>query len=348
MMMRFLRYPPPRKSDVVTRAVVLPYFGGPEVLELQHNKRLRVLEPNEVLVRTHAASINSLDIRLRSGYGGSILKHILPFTMGSDVSGEVAKVGSSVRKLKVGQQVFGASYSGGTWADYCILSEDELATKPPSITHVEACAIPFAAATARNALKSVGKGDRVLVLGGGGSVGFAAIQLAVASGCHVTATSGSHGIDRILAAGAEQAVDHTVLEDIKLAIKGRFDVVIDTIGAPKTEKIGINVLDKGGRYTKLENGVITSSDRYGMWLGIPMAAPLLLKKKIDYLISHRIEYSHFSVVVDALGLEEVRRLTEAGKLKIPVEKTFPIAQVREAHEAKDKMDIPGKVVLEFD
>ncbi|KAH7528280.1 hypothetical protein FEM48_Zijuj05G0055700 [Ziziphus jujuba var. spinosa] len=309
MMMRFLRYPPPRKSDVVTRAVVLPYFGGPEVLELQHNKRLRVLEPNEVLVRTHAASINSLDIRLRSGYGGSILKHILPFTMGSDVS-------------------------GGTWADYCILSEDELATKPPSITHVEACAIPFAAATARNALESVGKGDRVLVLGGGGSVGFAAIQLAVASGCHVTATSGSHGIDRILAAGAEQAVDHTVLEDIKLAIKGRFDVVIDTIGAPKTEKIGINVLDKGGRYTKLENGVITSSDRYGMWLGIPMAAPLLLKKKIDYLISHRIE--------------EVRRLTEAGKLKIPVEKTFPITQVREAHEAKDKMDIPGKVVLEFD
>lgn len=60
------------------------------------------------------------------------------------------------------------------------------------------------------------------------------------------------------------------------------------------------------------------------------------------------EYSYTYMRADAEGLEEIRRLSEAGKLKIPVDKTFPVTQVKEAHEAKDKRLIPGKVVLEFD
>lgn len=60
------------------------------------------------------------------------------------------------------------------------------------------------------------------------------------------------------------------------------------------------------------------------------------------------EYSYIYMRADAEGLDEIRRLSEAGKLKIPVDKTFPITQVKEAHEAKDKRLIPGKVVLEFD
>ncbi|KAF5460954.1 hypothetical protein F2P56_020786 [Juglans regia] len=335
------------------RAVVLPRFGGPEVLELRPNLEVPALKSNEVLVRARAVSINPLDTRMRSAYGRSIFEPHLPLILGRDISGEVAALGASVRSLSVGQEVFGALHPTairGTYADYAILSEDELAPKPVAVTHVEASAIPFAALTAWRALKGsarISEGQRVLVVGGGGAVGFAAIQLSVAAGCHVTATCGSQSIGRVLAAGAEQAVDYTA-EDLELAIKGKFDAVLDTIGAPETERISINFLKRGGHYMTLQGEAASLADRYGLAIGLPLATAILLKKQIQYRYSHGIEYWWTYMRADSEGLDEIRRLSEAGKLKMPVEKTFPITQVREAHKAKDERHIPGKIVLELD
>ncbi|KAA8523946.1 hypothetical protein F0562_010369 [Nyssa sinensis] len=284
---------------------------------------------------------------MRSGYGRSLFEPLLPLILGRDVSGEVAAVGASVRTLSVGQEVFGALHPTavrGTYADYAILSEDELSVKPVSISHVEASAIPFAALTAWRALKSTARiteGQRLLVVGGGGAVGFSAIQLSVAAGCHVSTTCGSESIDRVLAAGAEQAVDYTT-EDVEFAIKGQFDAVLDTIGVPETERIGINLLKRGGHYMTLQGEAASLTDRYGIAIGLPTATAILLKKQIQYRYSHGIEYWWTYMRADAEGLDEIRKLSEAGKLKIPVEKTFPITQVREAHEAKDKRRIPER------
>ncbi|XP_042519443.1 reticulon-4-interacting protein 1, mitochondrial [Macadamia integrifolia] len=339
------------------RAVLVPRFGGPEILEVSPNVKVPDLKPHEVLVRARAVSINPLDTHMRSGYGRSIFEPLLPLILGRDISGEVAAVGSSVRSLRVGQEVFGALHPTavrGTYADYAILSEDELTTKPASVTHVEASAIPFAALTAWRALKStarIASGQRVLVLGGG-AVGLSAIQLAVASGCHVSTSCGSYSpgsqsLERVLAAGAEQAVDYTS-ENLELAIKGQFDAVLDTIGIPDTERIGINFLKRGGHYMTLQGEAASVADRYGLALGLPMATALLLKKQMQYRYSHGIEYWWTYMRADSEGLHEIQKLVEAGKLKIPVDKTFPITQVRQAHEAKDKKLIPGKVVLEVD
>ncbi|KAF5948660.1 hypothetical protein HYC85_014617 [Camellia sinensis] len=355
------------------RAVLLPRFGGPEVLELRDDANVPDLKPNEVLVRARAVSVNPLDTSMRSGYGRSLFEPLLPLILGRDVSGEVAAIGASVRSLSVGQEVFGALHPTavrGTYTDYAILSEDELTAKPVSISHVmhliincnfvdllsiivtmqEASAIPFAALTAWRALKSTARitqGQRVLVVGGGGAVGFAAIQLAVAAECHVSTTCGSESIDRAMAAGAEQAVDYTT-QDIESALKGQFDAVLDTIGVLETERTGINLLRRGGHYMTLQGEAASLTDRYGLAVGLPIASAILLKKQIQYRYSHGIEYWWTYMRADAEGLAQIRRLSEVGKLKIPVEKTFPITQVREAHEAKDKRRIPGKVVLELD
>ncbi|CAK9178078.1 unnamed protein product [Ilex paraguariensis] len=142
------------------RAVLLPRFGGPEVLQLRDNVNVPDLKPNEVLVRARAVSINPLDCRMRSGYGRSLFESLLPLILGRDVSGEVAAIGNSVRSLSIGQEVFGALHPTavrGTYSDYAILAEDELALKPASITHVEASVIPFAALTAWRALKSTAR-----------------------------------------------------------------------------------------------------------------------------------------------------------------------------------------------
>lgn len=335
------------------RAVLLPQFGGPHVLELHDNVSVPNLKPNQVLVRTQAVSINPLDTRMRSGYGRSIFEPLLPLILGRDVSGIVAAVGNSVRSLVVGQEAFGALHPTavrGTYTDYAILDEDELARKPACLSHVEASAIPFAALTAWRALRSTARiteGQRVLVIGGGGAVGFSAIQLSVAAGCSVSTTCGGDSIDRILATGAEQAVDYTT-EDIEVAIKGHFDAVLDTIGGPETERIGINLLKRGGHYMTLQGEAASFADRYGLSIGLPVATAILLKKQIQYRFSHGIEYWWTYMRADAEGLDEIRRLSEAGKLKVPVEKTFPITRVQDAHHAKDKGEIPGKVVLEVD
>lgn len=336
------------------RAVLLPRFGGPGVLELRDNVNVPDLKPNEVLVRARAVSINPLDTRMRAGYGRSIFEPLLPLILGRDISGEVAAVGNSVHSFGIGQEVFGALHPTavrGTYTDYAVLAEDELAPKPASISHVEASAIPFAALTAWRALKSTARitpGQRVLVVGGGGAVGLSAIQLAVAAGCHVSTTCGGESIDRVLAAGAEHAVDYNT-EDLEVAIKGYFDAVLDTIGVPETERIGINLLKRGGHYMTLQGESASLTDRYGLAIGLPMATGILLKKQIQYRYSHGIEYWWTYMRADAEGLYEIRRLSEAEKLKIPVDKTFSITQVREAHQAKDrKGHVPGKIVLELE
>ncbi|CDP05967.1 unnamed protein product [Coffea canephora] len=336
------------------RAVLLPRFGGPDVLELRDNVNVPDLKPNEVLVRARAVSINPLDTRMRAGYGRSIFEPLMPLILGRDISGEVAAIGNSVRSLGIGQEVFGALHPTavrGTYTDYAILAEDELAPKPAPISHVEASAIPFAALTAWRALKStarIAQGQRVLVVGGGGAVGLSAIQLAVAAGCHVSTTCGGESIDRVLAAGAEDAVDYN-MEDLEVAMKGYFDAVLDTIGLPETERIGINLLKRGGHYMTLQGEAASLTDRYGLAIGLPLATGILLKKQIQYRYSHGIEYWWTYMRADAEGLEEIRRLSEAGRLKIPVEKTFSITQVREAHQAKDrKGHVPGKIVLELE
>ncbi|XP_027928661.1 reticulon-4-interacting protein 1, mitochondrial [Vigna unguiculata] len=335
------------------RAVLLPSFGGPDLLELRSNVQVPPLKPHEVLVHTRAVSVNPLDTRMRAGYGRSIFERLLPLILGRDISGEVAAVGASVTSVSVGEQVFGALHPTavrGTYTDYAILSEDEVTPKPDSLTHVEASAIPFAALTAWRGLKCtarISEGQRILVVGGGGAVGLAAIQLAVAAGCSVVTTCGGQSVERLLAAGAEQAVDY-VAEDVELAIKGRFDAVLDTIGVSETERIGISFLKRGGHYMTLQGEAASLADRYGLAIGLPAATALLLNKQLLYRCTHGIEYSWTYMRADSDGLNEIRKLCEAGKMKIPVHTTFPITQVKEAHEAKDKKLIPGKIVLEFD
>ncbi|CAN6444186.1 unnamed protein product [Victoria cruziana] len=266
-----------RLISTTCRAVVVPRFGGPDVLELRSDVEIPDLKPHDVLVRTRSVSVNPLDTR-------------------------------------------------------------------------EASAIPFAALTAWRALHStarIASGQRLLVIGGGGAVGLAAIQLAVDKGCIVSTTCGSESISRLQAAGVEQAVDYKA-EDVEFALKGPFDAVLDTIGVQETERIGIKLLKKGGHYMTLQGEMAALADKYGLAVGIPIATAILLKKQLQYRYSPGIEYSWTYMRADSEGLQEIHRLAEAGKLKIPVQKTFPLAQAREAHLAKDKRVILGKVVLEID
>ncbi|KAG0626048.1 hypothetical protein M758_2G098600 [Ceratodon purpureus] len=335
------------------RAVVLPRFGGPEVLEVRDDSILPDLGASDVLVRTHAVGVNPLDMRMREGYGRSLFEPLLPLVLGRDVSGEVTAVGSSVRHFHVGDQVFGALHptaTRGTYSEYAILGEEQLAPKPESLSHTDAAAIPFASLTAWRALRStanIQKGQKVLIMGGGGAVGLAAIYIAKAAGCYVACTCGKRSIEKVKEAGAEEAVDYAS-PSLKDQFRAKFDVVLDTIGVPETEASGINLLRRGGQYMTLQGETVTYTDKYGLIAGGAAAAAALIKKQMKYRQSHGIEYWWPIMRTDAEGLEEICRLAADGRLKIPVGQTFPLEMAGEAHQARDGKTAGGKVVLEVE
>ncbi|KAL3677457.1 hypothetical protein R1sor_027405 [Riccia sorocarpa] len=334
-------------------AVLVTRFGGPEVLEYRTGVGLPDVGPNEVLIRTRAVSVNPLDLRMRGGYGKSLFKPLLPIVLGRDVSGEVSAVGNAVRHLQIGEEVFGALHPTairGTYSDYAILAEEQLIRKPASLSHVDAAAIPFAALTAWRALRStarIQKGQKLLIIGGGGSVGLAAIYLAKAVGCYVAVTCGQRSTKNVKEAGAEQAIDYTS-EDIREQLKDRFDAVLDTIGMPETESLGTNVLKRGGHYLTLQGEIVSMADKYGLVAGGAAAAAKLVQKQMQYRQSHGIEYWWSVMRTDSEALEEICRLASEGRLKVPVERTFSLADAAEAHREREGKKTVGKVVLEVE
>ena len=173
------------------KAVRIHEYGGVEVLKYEDAPRPSP-KAGELLVRVHAAGVNPVDDKVRSGMFSALMKFPMPLILGWDVSGVVEQVGKDVTKFKVGDAVFAYMdiKQPGAYAEYAIVRESEACPKPRSLTHVEAAAVPLAATTAWQALVDTAKIDKdqtVLVHGGAGGVGHFAIQIAKARGARVIA-----------------------------------------------------------------------------------------------------------------------------------------------------------------
>src|SRR5205823_2018184 len=135
------------------KAVRIHKYGGPEVLKYEDAPR-RQPQTGEVLIRVHAAGVNPVDWKIRAG----LLKGVFPFSFplipGWDLSGVVEELGPDVTKFNKGDEVFAMPdpTRNGTYAEYIVVRESEVALKPESLHHIRAAAIPAAALTAWNAL----------------------------------------------------------------------------------------------------------------------------------------------------------------------------------------------------
>lgn len=156
------------------KAVRVHEYGGPEVLKYEDAPRPE-LQPDDVLIRVHAAGVNPVDWKVRAGHAKAYLKYKMPLIPGWDVSGVVEAVGSSAKRLKVGDEVYSRPdiSRDGSYAEYIAVRESEVALKPKSVDHVTAAAIPLAALTAWQALYDGAKlsaGQTVLIHGAAGGV----------------------------------------------------------------------------------------------------------------------------------------------------------------------------------
>lgn len=247
----------PHPEDTTMRAAIVDRYGPPEVVRLADTPTPHPT-PGTVLVRVSAAGVNSGDARLRSGRfpaGFGMLARLAVGVrgprrriLGVTLAGTVEALGDGVTGFAVGDRV--AGFTGmrlGAHAELAIAPVASLTHIPDGVSDADACAIVFGGATALWFLRDradVRPGERVLVIGGSGAVGSAAIQVAARAGAHVTAVTSFRNADLARRLGAVAHIDYarTPIADLS----DRFDVVVDTVGVVDGRS-GRALLAPGGR-----------------------------------------------------------------------------------------------------
>ncbi len=270
----------------------------------------------EALVRVHAAAItrDELDWPVDR----------LPAIPSYEFSGVVAKVGSNVENIAVGDEVYALSSfkRDGAAADYIVVQKEFLAPKPKTLDHIQSASIPLAALTAWQGLFEHGqlsKGQRVLIHGGTGGVGHFAVQLAHQRGAYVIGTVSAANIPAARKLGIDKIVDTTTtqFEDVVSEV----DLVFDTAGGDRLQRSPA-IIRKGGRLISVASEPPQeSANAFGI-------------KSLYFVVSPNREH-----------LIEIAKLVDNGTLEPVVAEVFPLSKAREAFERSLLHHGAGKIVL---
>ena len=307
------------------QAVRIHEFGGLDSLKVEDAP---TPEPRdgEVLVRIHAAGINPVDWKTCAGEAiATRLKDPFPFIPGWDVSGVVAAAGTGVSDFKAGDAVCGMvrwPWGGGGYAEYVAAPAEDLVAKPDTMDHAQAAGLPLAALTAWQALFDTADlqvGQSVLIHAAAGGVGHIAVQLAKWRGAHVTGTASARNEAFLRELGADRVIDYNAsrFEDVATDV----DLVLDGVGGEIQER-SWGVLKPGG-----------------------MLASIRGRPDEQKAAARGVRTGYVSVHADPEQLRAIAGLAGAGRLRVHVDATFPLNEVRKAHEASKTGHTRGKLVL---
>jgi NADPH:quinone reductase-like Zn-dependent oxidoreductase len=305
------------------KAIRIHGFGDPEVLELDD---VPIPQPGEgeLLVHIHAASVNPVDFKIRRGTVPWVTQEMLPITLGRDLSGTVESAGARVDAFNDGDALYAmlGSIDRGSYAEYVLVRPNEAAPKPARLSYIEAAAVPLAALTAWQGLFDHGQleaGQTVLIHGGSGGVGHFAIQFAKIKGATVLTTVSGQNLDFATELGVDRAIDYQSqrFEEIARDV----DLVLDLV-AGETQERSWSVLKPGG--------VLVSA------LGEPSR---------ERAMQHKARGVGYRAQPNAGQLAEIGRLIDQGEVRPVVMATYPLAEVRQAHERLERGHLRGKIVL---
>jgi alcohol dehydrogenase len=303
---------------------------------------------HDVLVKIHAASVNPVDFKIRDGKLRPVLRYRLPFVLGSDLAGEVVRVGSAVRHFKEGDLVYGRANKMriGSFAEYIAISEDDIAIKPSSMDMVQAASVPLVALTAWQAFHDefkLQRGHKVLVQAGSGGVGVFAIQIAKHLGAYVATTTGTGNVDWVHALGADRVIDYRK-QDFAQELDG-FDLVLDTLGGEALEK-SVQVLKPHGTIISISGPPDPAfAKSIGANFVVQLAMRLMSRRIRRLADKHRMHYRFFFMRPSGKQLRRIAALIDAGDLRTVVDRVFPFEQTREALAYVESGRAKGKVVI---
>ena len=332
------------------RAVICDRYGGPEVLQIADGIPVPRAGATGVLVRVRASSVNPVDWKLREGWLAPLWKLRFPVIWGCDFSGVVEETGSAVTLFKPGDEVYGFKHGKvgqtyrGTYAEYVVVPENTLASKPGNLSHEQAAAVPLAAATAWQALVGQGRiqpGKKVLVHAGAGGVGIFAVQIAKAFGAYVAATASTRNQEFLRELGADQPLDYTT-ERIEDKLSG-YDLVLDAAGE-SVWPASLKVLRPGGKLVTLT---------------VPIPKPPATKLKFFSTVIGSVARTSLAALLRGKrllmtqvkprggDLEKLNAFIEAGKLRPVIAKTYALEKIAEAHRESEAGHVRGKIVLQI-
>ncbi|WP_435593255.1 NAD(P)-dependent alcohol dehydrogenase [Nocardia sp. bgisy118] len=320
------------------KAIMQDRYGSPEALEFGEIA-VPVPGDDEVLVRVYAAAVNALDwhvmrgdpylARPMMGLRGPRAK-----IRGRDFAGRVESVGRNVTRFKAGDEVFGES--DGAFAEYVAAPESVVGHKPARLTFEQAAAVPLAGNTALMGLRDLGQvqpGHRVLINGASGGVGTFAVQIAKASGAHVTGVCSTKNIEQTRSLGADQVIDYT--EDDFTSGTVRYDLIFDLVGNHSLSDLR-RVLTPDGRLVLSGGGVYRGGSVVG-----PMA--LMVTGMVLARFARWVDV--LQVVQRADNLTALGELAEAGKLTPVIERTYPLSEAAAAIHYLETEHARAKVVI---
>jgi NADPH2:quinone reductase len=322
------------------RAVTISTPGGPEVLKLAELPTPRP-GPGQVLVKVAAAGVNRPDVAQRQGAYPPPPGHSpLP---GLEIAGEVVEAGAGVARWQAGDLVC-ALVNGGGYAEYCIAEETATLPVPAGFDLVRAGALPETFFTVWNNVFERGRlaaGEWLMVHGGTSGIGTTAIQLAKAFGAHVIATAGSADkCQACLDLGADRAVDYK-REDFVAAAKAATDgkgvnVILDMVGGDYADKNTVIAAEDGR--------IVQIATLGGAEAKVNLAR--IMMKRLTLTGSTLRPRSREVKAGFARALEaQVWPLLAAGKVKVVMDSTFPLAEAAAAHRRLETSQHIGKIVL---
>ncbi|WP_419701559.1 NADP-dependent oxidoreductase [Mucilaginibacter sp. NFX135] len=303
------------------KAIQYKAFGNSDVIEVTETIQPEISNENQILIQVKAASVNPLDIKLRSGIMQQIRPVILPFIPGADVSGIVVATGEKVTQFKAGDQVIGVTSAGG-YAEYALVNESNAAIKPVNTSFEEATSLVVNIGTAQSVLFNEGKlerGQKVLIQGAAGATGATMVQMAKSARAYVIGTASGQGIALVKSLGADEVIDYK-LHDVTALVKD-VDLVADCAGGESQNKL-FEVVKAGGKLFSIAASPSTE---------------LAEKHKVDA----RFIRSNISADSLTTGLA----LVNEGKLRPIVAKTFPLEEAAQAQDFLSAGGANGKVVL---
>lgn len=304
---------------------------------------------HDILVRINAASVNPVDLKIRDGDLKAILPLRPPFVLGSDLAGTVVSVGALATRFAVGDEVYARPNPNrmGTFADLIAVHQDDVATKPTTLTMAEAASIPLVGLTAWQALAErahLRPGQKVLIHAGAGGVGTIAIQLAKHLGASVATTVSAAKTDLVMSLGADVVIDYgkqafeTILHD--------YDVVLDTVGGETLDK-SLRVLKPGGIVVSVAGPPDPAlAKEIGANPVIRLAIAGLSYRIRQRARRHQVTYSYLWMKASGDQLRQLTALIDAGIIRPVVDSVFDFAQTREAlaHLEQGRTKA-GKVVI---
>lgn len=305
---------------------------------------------DDVLVEVHAAGLNHLDLRIKSGEFKLLVPYQMPLILGHDVAGVVLSVGKNVTQFQVGDEIFARPRDGriGAFAERIAIHQDDVALKPKNLSMTDSAGLPLVALTAWQALVEIAKvqaGQKVFIHAGAGGVGTVAIQLAKSLGAFVATTTSSANVDFVKSLGADVVVDYKQQDFTDVLTD--YDVVINSLDE-STLLQSLDVMRTGGRLISI-SGPPTKAYAKSAKLNVVLQWVMhLLSRKVRAASAKKqVDYQFLFMTANGLQLAHIAKLVESGQITPQTQAVYEFADIEQAFNELEKGRTRGKIVVKL-